>query len=82
MAAKAEMVKPFCPAQRGPGEELVMAWWLRGHTTRSRPWIAQRLHLGHATRVTLAVREVSRSKDGPLAKLKRRLQEVRQPDDS
>jgi hypothetical protein len=59
-----------------------MAWWLRGHTTLSRHWIAQRLRMGPETRVTWAVREVSRTKGGPLAELKQRIEAVRQPQDS
>jgi len=43
---------------KGAEEKMAMAWWLRGHTTLSRQWIAQRLQMGHETRVTLAVREV------------------------
>ncbi len=66
----------------GAREKLVRAWWLRGHTTRSRPWIAQRLQIGHETLVKLAMREVWKTEGRPLAKLKRRLQAVRQPDDS
>jgi hypothetical protein len=38
--------------------------------------------MGHETRVTLAVREIARTHAGPLAKLKRRVEEVRQSDDS
>ncbi len=67
---------------KGAREKLGMAWWLRGHTTLSYQWIAQRLQMGHETRVRLAVREVLRRKGGPLAKPKRRLQAVRRPDDS
>ena len=67
---------------KGASEKLVMAWWLRVHTTLSRRWIAQRLQMGHETRVTLAVREVARSQVGPLAKLKRRVEDVRPSDDS
>jgi len=67
---------------KGASEKLVMAWWLRGHTTLSRQWIAERLQMGHETRVTLAVREVARTHGGPLAKLKRRVEEVRPSDDS
>ena len=63
-----------------PGRRGGWLGGLRGHTRRSRQWIAQRLRLGHKTRVTLAVREVLRRKGGPLAKLKRRLEAVRQPD--
>ncbi len=62
---------------KGASEKWVMAWWLRAYTTLSRPWIAPRLQIGPETRVTLAVREVSRTKGGPLAKRKRRHPKVR-----
>ena len=62
---------------KGASEKWVMAWWLRAHTTLSRQWIAQRLQMGHETRVTLAVREVAGTDTGPLAKLKRRVEQVR-----
>jgi hypothetical protein len=58
---------------KGAEAKLVMAWWLRGHTTTSRSWIAQRLSMGHETRVTLAVRTVSGTKRGRLGRLRERI---------
>jgi hypothetical protein len=58
---------------KGAEAKLVMAWWLRGHTTTSRSWIAQRLRMGHETRVTLAVRTVSGTKRGRLGRLRERI---------
>jgi REP element-mobilizing transposase RayT len=58
---------------KGMDAKLVMAWWLRSQTTMSRKWIAQRLGMGHETRVTLAVRAVSTSQRGKLARLRQNL---------
>lgn len=44
---------------KGTAEKLVLAWWLRKQTTSSRSWIAERLHMGHPTRITAAVRAVT-----------------------
>jgi len=58
---------------KGADAKLVMAWWLRRQTTVSRRWIAERLGMGHDTRVTLAVRVVSAAKAGRLERLRRLL---------
>ena len=58
---------------KGAEAKLVMAWRLRGRTTTSRRWIAQRLSMGHETRVTLAVRTVSGTKRGRLGRLRERI---------
>jgi REP element-mobilizing transposase RayT len=64
---------------KGAKEKMAMAWWLRRHTTLSRQWIAQRLQMGHETRVTLAVREVGAGAQGRLTKLKQQVERARSP---
>ena len=61
---------------KGAQKKLALAWWLRRHTTQSRKWIAGRLHMGHESRVTLAVREVSRSRRGRLARMRKLLEKM------
>ncbi len=58
---------------KGAEAKLVMAWWLRSHTTLSRQWVAARLDMGHETRVTLAVRAVSAAKRGSLVGLRQQM---------
>lgn len=58
---------------KGADTKRVMAWWLRSQTTLSRRWIAQRLGMGHETRVTLAVRAVSAARRGRLGRLRERI---------
>ncbi|MFT4588388.1 MAG: hypothetical protein ACI8QF_002490 [Limisphaerales bacterium] len=58
---------------KGADIKLALAWRLRRETTVSREWIAQRLHMGHVTRVTQAWREVDGAKRGALAKLRKRV---------
>lgn len=56
---------------KGAPAKLVFAWWLRKQTTVSRTWIAERLQMGHPTRVTTAVRAMTDApRRSPLAKLK------------
>ena len=43
---------------KGQPEKQALAWWLRRQTTVSRAWLAGRLHMGHSSRVTQAVRRV------------------------
>ena len=59
---------------KGAEVKLVMAWWLRCQTTMPRKWIAQRLGMGHETRVTLAVRVVSVTNRGRLARLRQQIE--------
>lgn len=56
--------------RKGAPEKMVMAWKIRSHTTVSRQWIADRLFMGHVTRITTAVREVRAAKRGNLARLR------------
>src|SRR5262245_61400147 len=61
---------------KGAPEMQVLAWRLQTRTTLSRQWIANRLHMGHETRVTQAVRQVQKSKHGPLAKLRKKIESI------
>ena len=58
---------------KGADTKLVLAWGLRSQTTMSRSWIAQRLGMGHETRVTLAVRAVSVARRDALARLREQI---------
>ena len=58
---------------KGAPEKLALAWRLRQATTVSRQWIADRLHMGHPTRVTMAVSAVKAAERGHLARLRRLL---------
>jgi hypothetical protein len=44
---------------KGVREKKLLAWGLRTFTTVSREWIAERLSMGHVSRVTQSVREVN-----------------------
>ena len=46
----------------------VMAWWLRSRTVVGRRWIAERLRMGHDSRVAWAVGAVRKAKSGELAR--------------
>ncbi len=59
---------------KGAPEKLALAWWLREHTTVTLRWVAQRLGMGHYTRVTQAISRVSRRPSRELARLQRRLE--------
>jgi hypothetical protein len=61
---------------KGANVKLALAWRLRRETTMSREWIAQRLHMGHDSRVTQAWREVDNAKRGALAKLRKRVESI------
>jgi hypothetical protein len=52
---------------RGAPEKVALAWWLRERTTVTLRWAAERLGMGHYTRVTQAV---SRMKHRPGRRLK------------
>ncbi len=56
---------------KGALEKMVLAWKVRSQTTVSRQWTAERLYMGHVTRVTSAVREVRAAKRGNLTKLRK-----------
>ncbi len=57
----------------GPGtpEKAVLAWWLRRNTAVPLRWVAERLQMGHYTRVSQAVSRVSRGKGRKLAALRK-----------
>lgn len=59
---------------KGSAGEAVLAWWLRRRTVAGRAWIAQRLAMGHPTRVTWAVGRVRRAARGELARWRDRLE--------
>lgn len=59
---------------KGCPEKLVLAWWLRRHTTLSRAWVCERLFMGDESRVTQAVREIEGASRGPSAARKKTLE--------
>ena len=58
----------------GCPEKVVLAWWLRKHMTVSLRWVADRLIMGHYTRVTQAVSRVGRKPAKHLAQLCRQVE--------
>ncbi len=58
---------------KGQPEKQALAWWLRRQTTVSRAWIGERLHMGHSSRVTQAVRRVQSGEVDRLRALRNRL---------
>jgi len=56
---------------KGCLEKQVLAWWLRSNTTMSREWIADRLGMGHPSRVTKAVSLVGGDAQGEVGRLRR-----------
>lgn len=61
---------------KGAELKLVLAWCLRSQTTMSRRWIAERLKMGHETRVTTAVRTVGEANGGKLRRLRERVARI------
>ena len=59
---------------KGPPRKQVLAWWLRRRTVVGRRWLAERLNMGHETRVTWAVRGVTRSPARQLVRWRKRLE--------
>jgi len=59
----------------GCPEKVVLAWWLRKHTTVSLRWVSDRLNMGHYTRVTQAVSRMTRKPTKRLAHLRKQLQQ-------
>jgi len=66
---------------KGSPEKLVLAWWLRENTTVTLRWVAQRLGMGHYTRVTKAISRMVGRRGKKLEKIKHQLAalEERQP---
>ncbi len=58
---------------KGQLEKQVLAWWVYGHTTVSRRWVAEKLGMGHESAVSQAVRHVERSTAGRARSLKEKL---------
>jgi len=62
---------------KGAVEKQVLAWALRSRTTLSRAWIAQRLGMGHETRVTQAVSIVAIAQKGHLVRLRKKVASIK-----
>jgi len=58
---------------KGSERKQVLAWWLRKRTVVGRAWIAERLRMGHLTRVTWAVDKVRKATGGEVARWRNRL---------
>ncbi len=58
----------------GCPDKVALAWWLRKRTTVSLRWAADRLMMGHYTRVSQAVSQVGRKPGKGLAQLCRQLE--------
>ncbi len=56
---------------KGAPEKTALAWWLRGHTTVSLAWVAERLGMGHPSRVSQAVARMKRLPGRRLKRLQR-----------
>jgi hypothetical protein len=48
------------PLPKNAPEKMVLAWWLRQHTTVALCWVSVRLAMGHFTRVSQTVGEMNR----------------------
>lgn len=59
---------------KGSEHKQVLAWWLRKRTVVGREWIAQRLGMGHPTRVTWATDRVGRASGGEVSRWRERLE--------
>ena len=53
--------------------KVVLAWWLRRRTTVSLRWVADRLGMGHYTRVTQAISRTNRRPGRKLKQIKEKL---------
>ena len=58
---------------KGDPVKQVLAWGLRTDFTVSNKWVALRLHMGDASRVSAAVAEVRRATKGKLARLRKEM---------
>jgi REP-associated tyrosine transposase len=54
-------------------EKVVLAWWLRGHSTVSLRWVSERLGMGHYSRVSQAASRMQRRPGRKLVRLQRAL---------
>src|SRR2546422_3065345 len=55
-------------------EKVALAWWLRSRTTVPLRWVAERLRMGHYTRVTQAVSRMNRRPGPKLKPLRNKLE--------
>jgi len=55
-------------------EKVALAWWLRSRTTVPLRWVAERLRMGHYTRVTQAVSRMNRRPGRKLKPLRNKLE--------
>jgi len=62
-------------------EKVVLAGWLRERTTVSLRWVAERLGMGHYTRVTQAVSRLQHRPGRRLRQMKCRLEKPAAPED-
>jgi hypothetical protein len=65
--------------RKGSPRKQVLAWWLRRRTVVGRRWIAQRLQMGHETRVTSATVAVKNARRDSLARWRRALEDGAKP---
>ena len=66
---------------KGAPEKVVLAGWLRERTTVSLRWVAERLGMGHYTRVTQAVSRLKHRPGRRLRQMKSRLEKPAAPED-
>jgi hypothetical protein len=62
--------------RKGAPEKAALAWWLRERTTVRLAWIAERLDMGHASRVSQAVARMRKRPGRRLKQLQRMLKGV------
>jgi len=62
----------------GAAEKVALAWWLRRRTTVPLRWVAERLRMGHYSRVSQAV---SRANRQPAKKLRQLMQSLAELDE-
>ena len=58
---------------KGQVAKQVLAWWLCERTTVTRRWVAERLHMGHESRVAQALRRVRGGNEPLVVKMKMQL---------
>jgi REP element-mobilizing transposase RayT len=58
----------------GSPEKVALAWWLRKHTTVSLRWVADRMNMGHYTRVTKAVSRMGHKPGKRFEQLRQKLE--------
>jgi hypothetical protein len=58
----------------GCPEKVALAWWLRKNTTVSLRWVADRINMGHYTRVTKAVSRMERERGKGFEQFRQKLE--------